>query len=208
MRKIPPSSITTAIKILDSGQILAIPTETVFGLAIKHDHPKAIAALTALKNRSPSSGKIFTLMLSHPNEIKSFVSIPPTAQKYLALFPAELTLILPKNPSLTHPYFDHFTTVGIRIPNHTNTLKLLAAAGPLIVTSANLRGEPPATTSKQIEFLLPQIPATITGTSGQHLPSTVLDLTAPSPKILRQGTLTIPLPTTPTQLNRSENVHD
>jgi tRNA threonylcarbamoyl adenosine modification protein (Sua5/YciO/YrdC/YwlC family) len=194
MRKIPPSSITTATKILSSGQILAIPTETVFGLAIKHNHPKALAALTALKNRPPTSGKIFTLMLSHPKEIKSFATIPPSAQKYLSLFPAELTLILPKNPSLTHPYFDHFTTIGIRIPNHPITLKLLAAAGPLIVTSANLRGDPPATTSKQIDFLLPQIPATITGTSGHHPPSTILDLTTPSPKILRQGTLTIPTP--------------
>ena len=92
-------------------------------------------------------------------------------EKYI---PGELTLILPKNPNFHHFYYDHYNTIGVRIPNHPLFAEILPQTGPLILTSANPRGGTPKST---------------TG----HLPSTIIDFTGKNPKILRQGNLVINL---------------
>ncbi len=191
MQKIPQTNLKKATNLLKKGIILAIPTETVYGLAVIYDNPTAIQNLLNLKSRTPTKDtKYLTLMLPNPNQIPTFAKVSQKAQTIInENFPGELTLILPKNPNFKNPYFDPHPTIGIRIPNHPYTLKLLTLSGPLLVTSANHRSQPPCITSKEVEKTLPEIPATITGKAGNHPPSTVAKIEKNQIQILRQGTL-------------------
>ena len=158
-----------------AGNIATVPTETVEGYAVALSSAQGIKDLMKLKDRDYDSGKVFTLVPESKAAIERYALIPPQAKplinKYL---PGELTLILPKNPAFHHFYYDHFDTIGIRIPDHPLFPELLEAVGALILTSANPRGG---------------TPKSLTG----HLPSTIIDFTTPTPHILRQGNLPINL---------------
>ena len=158
-----------------AGKIVTIPTETVEGYAVFLKSEPAIRKLMQLKDRDFNSDKIFTLVPENKSAITKYVIIPdaatPLIEKY---FPGELTLILHKNPNFHHFYYDHYNTIGVRIPDHPLFAEILPHTGPLILTSANPRGG---------------TPKSITG----HLPSTIIDFTNKHPKILRQGNLVINL---------------
>ena len=99
-------------------------------------------------------------------------------------------LILPKNPEFDHLYFNHFTTVGIRIPASPHFEKLLKDTGPLLLTSANPRGDQPAISSDEVARTLPKVDLIVEGRTREgKLPSTVVDLTKKSPLVVRQGDL-------------------
>ena len=156
---------------MKSQNILVVPTETVEGYAVPLNSEDGIIELMALKNRDFNSGKVFTLVPESKEAVISYALVSPLAKRLIdEFFPGELTLILPKNPNFKHFYYDHFNTIGVRIPNYEPFLKILKKTGPLILTSANPRGG---------------TPKSITG----HLPSTIVDLTGETPKILRQGNL-------------------
>lgn len=155
--------------------VTTVPTETVEGYAVSLSSEQGIRDLMKLKNRGFSSGKIFTLVPESKAAISKYVLVSKQAKKLIdEYFPGELTLILPKNPTFKHFYYDHFNTIGIRIPNHPLFPKLLKENGPIVLTSANPRGG---------------TPKSLTG----HLPSTIIDLTTDDPKIIRQGNLKISL---------------
>lgn len=159
---------------LKSDQIVTVPTETVEGYATLLSSKKAIQDLMKLKDRDFTSGKIFTLVPESTTAISNYAKVPKEAKSLIdRYFPGELTLILPKNPDFRHFYYDHFDTIGIRIPNHPLFEEILPETGPLILTSANPRGG---------------TPKSLTG----HKPSTIIDFTQNTPKILRQGNLEIP----------------
>ena len=168
--------VNDIISDLKSGQIVTIPTETVEGYAVALDNLEAIHSLMKLKNRDYDSGKVFTLVPESPSKIAKYAQIPSIAEPLIFQYiPGELTLILPKNPAFRHPYYDHYDTIGIRIPNHPLFAKILPLTGSILLTSANPRGG---------------TPKSYTG----HLPSTIVDFTDPDgPKILRQGNLRISL---------------
>lgn len=158
-----------------AGKIVTIPTKTVEGYAVSLNSKSAIRKLIQLKDRNFNSGKVFTLVPENKSAISRYAIIPKPAENLIADYiPGEFTLILPKNPTFHHFYYDHFTTIGIRIPDHPLFKEILPETGPLILTSANPKGGTPKST---------------TG----HLPSTIIDFTTQTPKILRQGNLTINL---------------
>ncbi|MBR3055786.1 Sua5/YciO/YrdC/YwlC family protein [Candidatus Saccharibacteria bacterium] len=160
---------------LKSGQIVTLPTETVEGYAVRLSDMQAIKDLMRLKDRDYDSGKIFTLVPTSPQEIDRYAIIPPAAQSIINQhIPGELTIVLPKTLSFHHPYYDHYSTIGIRIPDHSLFAEILPQVGPLILTSANPRGGTPKST---------------TG----HPPSTIVDFTTDPPQILRQGGLYLDL---------------
>jgi L-threonylcarbamoyladenylate synthase len=188
---IDPADFDAAVAVLDSGRLLAIPTETVYGLAAKFDHHHAIDRLIALKNRDYRSDHIFTLMLADPAAINRYAIITDLAAPLIAQhFPGPLTLVLPKRPDFHNPYFDHYDTIGIRTPDHAYVLELLKRSGPLLVTSANLHGQPPALTDAAAAATLPGV-SIVTGRAGGQLPSTVVDATADQLRVLRQGDIII-----------------
>ena len=156
-----------------AGKIVTIPTETVEGYAVSLNSKLAIRRLMKLKDRNLNSGKIFTLVPEDKTKISKYCIISKAVEQLIEKhFPGELTLILPKNPNFHHFYYDHYDTIGIRIPDHPLFQEILPHTGPLILTSANPRGGTPKST---------------TG----HLPSTIIDFTSENPKILRQGNLVI-----------------
>lgn len=156
-----------------AGKIVTIPTETVEGYAVSFSSKQAIRDLMKLKSRYFNSGKIFTLVPPSTREISKYALISPRARTLIDKYiPGELTIILPKNPNFHHFYYDHYDTIGIRIPDHPLFAEILPQVGPLLLTSANPRGG---------------TPKSITG----HLPSTIVDFTGKSPKIIRQGNLFI-----------------
>ena len=160
---------------MKSQRIITVPTETVEGYAVRLDDEIGIRELMQLKNRDFNSGKIFTLVPKNKTEISKYAIIPNSVKSFIDKYiPGEITLILPKNPSFHHFYYDHFNSIGIRIPDYVPFQKVLESSGPLILTSANPRGG---------------TPKSITG----HLPSTIVDFTGKTPKILRQGNLVIDL---------------
>ncbi|MDR3297813.1 MAG: threonylcarbamoyl-AMP synthase [Candidatus Nomurabacteria bacterium] len=193
MKIFSQENIKSVVKSLHEGHIVAVPTETVYGLAVHADNIQAIQKLLNLKHRNEDSGKILSLMLPEVNYITRYAALEGTArnvaQRY---FPDELTLVLPKKPDFDHKYFDHFSSIGIRIPAHEYMLSLLREVGALLVTSANPKGEAPCLTSKAVIKRMPEVDTVVVGRSGGNLPSTVLDFTSPEePVVLRQGGLLI-----------------
>jgi L-threonylcarbamoyladenylate synthase len=155
--------------------VTTVPTETVEGYAVALSSEAGIRDLMRIKERGFDSGKVFTLVPESLESISKYVLVSDLAARLIKeYFPGELTLILPKNPSFKHFYYDHFDTIGIRIPDHPLFPELLKENGAIILTSANPKGGTPKST---------------TG----HLPSTIIDLTGPKPRILRQGNLIINL---------------
>lgn len=191
MIEVSKDSISQIIKSLNSGQIVALPTETVFGLAAKLDSSAALEKLIYLKRRDLKSGKIFTLVPESKDAVFSYALPTKLARHYVAkYFPGEITLILPKNPDFRHPYFNHFDTIGLRLPNFPIFSSILPSTGPLFLTSANPRGDAPATNSEIIKSTLPKVDLVVTEKLPEdRLPSTIIDLTGPEPIIVRQGKL-------------------
>jgi L-threonylcarbamoyladenylate synthase len=159
-----------------SGKIVTVPTETVEGYAVALASTQGIRDLMKLKDRDFDSGKIFTLVPESKDAISKYVLIPDQAKSLIDKhIPGELTLILPKNTNFKHFYYDHYNTIGIRIPDHPLFPEILEKIGPIILTSANPRGG---------------TPKSLTG----HQPSTIIDFTDPqNPQLLRQGNLKINL---------------
>ena len=155
------------------GAIITVPTETVYGYAVKLSDQVAIENLIKYKDRDFNSGKVFSLVPESKTAIKKYVIIPEYAQKLIEKYlPGELTVILPKNPDFRHPYYDHFKTIGIRLPDHELFKQILPQTGPLLLTSANKKGG---------------TPKSATG----HLPTTIVDATTKELKILRQGEIVL-----------------
>ena len=167
-------------ELLDN-EVATVPTETVEGYAVSLNSEPAIKKLMKLKDRGYDSGKIFTLVPESKSTIANYVLIPPRAQPLIDKYiPGEITLILPKNPDFHNFYFDEFARrgrkigIGIRIPDHPLFPEIAREVGPILLTSANPRGG---------------TPKSLTG----HKPSTIIDFTSQTPKILRQGNLEITL---------------
>lgn len=192
MIHLSPDNTTKIISSLKSGMVVALPTETVYGLAICLNSEKALEKLIYLKRRDLNSGKVFTLVPESINSIETYAKLTKLSTKLIRKhFPGELTLILPKNPSFSHPYFDHFVSIGLRIPDHPLFGSILKETGPLLLTSANPRGDVPALDSKTVEKTLPKVDAIVDGVSGNHAPSTIISLLESAPKIVREGNLKI-----------------
>ena len=185
--------LDVAAKALASGQVVGVPTETVYGLAVRLDHFGAIRRLLKIKERQADGDKILSLMVSEVGQIGRYAELEKRAFN-LALrhFPGELTMVLSKKFDFRHEYFDYFDTIGVRIPDHEYMLKLLNRTGALLVTSANSRGEAPCLTSGELSERMPEVDMVVKGRAGGNLPSTVLDFSdSEDPVVLRQGGLLI-----------------
>ncbi len=175
---------------LAAGGVVALPTETVYGLAVEYDNEKAVRKLIKIKDRAPESGKVFALMLADVSQIKKYAVIDGIARDVVRRhLPGELTLVLPRRLDFRNSYYDKFYTIGIRIPIDPWLRGLLLRSGPLIVTSANLRGEPPAESGDEVRASLLELDAVVAGVSGGQPPTTVAEVRDGEVRILRQGGL-------------------
>ncbi len=187
-----PQAISTAVKLLQAGQLVAFPTDTVYGLGAQLFNPDAIEKLYQVKEREHL--KAIPVLLSDPAALDQITSNLDIMARKLAehFWPGPLTLVVPSHPNLP-ANLSPLPTIGVRMPNHPEALALLAASGPLAVTSANLSGWENAQTAEQVYTqLVARIPLILDGGSTPGgAASTVVDCTGPEPIVLRAGPITL-----------------
>lgn len=185
-------SIKLAADLLRKGQVVAFPTETVYGLGAHALDAQAVAGIFDAKGRPADNplivhvrGKEEAAALCHWSDRAEALA--------LAFWPGPLTLILPRRGMVPDIVTAGLDTVGLRAPSHPVAQALLSAAGlPIAAPSANRSGKPSPTTAQHVlEDLEGRIPMILDGGSSDlGLESTVLDLTGPVPLILRPGAVT------------------
>jgi tRNA threonylcarbamoyl adenosine modification protein (Sua5/YciO/YrdC/YwlC family) len=180
--------IDVAARALRAGQLVGLPTDTVYGLAADAFHTGAADRLFAAKRR-PRDVDLPVLVADAEQAHRLATGIPAVALVLMDRFwPGALTLVLPRNPDVTADLGDDEATIGLRCPDHEVALDLCRRVGPLATTSANLHGEPTATTAEGVAAVFgPAVPVIIDGGTCAGSPSTVLDCTGEQPKLLREG---------------------
>lgn len=183
-------AIAQAGKLLSAGEVVAIPTETVYGLAANALDGAAVAKIFAAKGR-PQDNPLIVHIADKAALFGLVREVPPAALKLAdAFWPGPLTMVLPKADCIPPEVSAGLATVGIRMPSHPVARELIRAAGvPLAAPSANLSGRPSTTTAGHVlEDLGGLIPAIVEGgpcTVGVE--STVVSLAGDVPRLLRPG---------------------
>ena len=182
----------SAAEIICAGGLVAVPTETVYGLAGNGMDEKAVEKIYEVKGRPAI--KPLSLMVASPEEIGRFAVEVPDAAKALAekFWPGPLTIVLKANPDIPEIVRAGGDTIGLRCPDHALTLQALQEAGvPFAAPSANLSGAPsPKTAGDVLKVFDGVIDAVIDGgvcTLGRE--STILDMSKKPYRVLRQGAL-------------------
>ncbi len=181
-------AIPAALEALNRDALIVLPTDTVYGVGCLAARHEAVARLYTVKGR-PEDRPIPILIGRVQDAEKVAGRLPDMATKLADVFwPGPLTLVVPRRPGPPDPFTGE-TTVGVRLPDHEFTQKLLAATGPMAVTSANLSGQPPALSAQAAQTALGEKVGLILdgGISPGGQPSTVVDCTATAPQILRAG---------------------
>lgn len=172
-----PGAVEEAAAALTRGEVVAFPTDTVYGVAAGHGHIEAL-----FKAKGRPKDKRIPVLLSDASHLEASAIVTPAARALAARFwPGPLTIVLaaPRRG-----------TVAFRVPASALARRLIAASGGgLPVTSANLSGRPDATTAAEVlEQLDGRIALVIDGGKAPGgTPSTVVDCTGPEPRILREG---------------------
>jgi L-threonylcarbamoyladenylate synthase len=189
---IPATQIQQALEILQNGGILALPTDTVYGLGALAFDNAAIESIYIAKDRPIE--KAIPILIGDLSDLdKVAENIPNMALRFAARFwPGPLTCIVPKKQTLPLAV-SATSTVAVRIPNHPDALALLRAAGPMAVTSANISGQPsPSTADEVYTQLNGRIPLILDGgKTPSGIPSTLVDCTGTKPVILREGPISL-----------------
>jgi L-threonylcarbamoyladenylate synthase len=173
-------SVDEAAEVLTGGGVVAVPTDTVYGLAALADDPTAVELLFALKHR-PREVQVPVLVADVAQAQSIAVVASSAVERLLAAFwPGALTVVLDR--------LDGSGTVGVRCPASAVVRQLCRAVGPLATTSANVHGEPPLTTAVAVTAQFGESLAVIDGGLCDGVPSTVIDCTdGAGPVLLRAG---------------------
>lgn len=190
-----PAAVAHAASLLEAGELVAFPTETVYGLGARVDRPEAVERIYAVKGR-PRDKAFIVHVRSAVDAARYTASWPPVADALAAQYwPGPLTLILPRHPGLSAVVTAGGDTVALRAPAHPAALALLAACGVGIAApSANRSGAPPPTSAEQVlRDLDGLIPLVLDG--GQTtvgVPSTIVDLTGSGgARVVREGPISM-----------------
>jgi tRNA threonylcarbamoyl adenosine modification protein (Sua5/YciO/YrdC/YwlC family) len=183
------AGLAAAASAVRSGRLVVLPTDTLYGLGADAFSSAAVRSLLAAKNRGPDMP--VPVLVGSWSTIDGLVSHVPGAARELveAFWPGGLSLVLPHAPSLTWDLGVTRGTVMLRMPLHPVALELLRDVGPMAVSSANISGRPPATTvAEALEQLDGSAAVYLDGGPCRvGVASTIVDLTADEPRILREG---------------------
>lgn len=183
-------AVQRAAELLRAGEVVALPTETVYGLAANALDAKAVARIYEVKGR-PSHNPIIVHVAGHEMAAACVAEWPELAGKFSrAFWPGPLTLVLPRAGNIPAIVTAGGPTVGVRWPSHPFMQAVIRECGfPLAAPSANLSNQISPTSAEHVHAQLGgKIPLIVDGGQSQvGIESTVLDLTVLPPKILRPG---------------------
>ncbi|UVI37641.1 L-threonylcarbamoyladenylate synthase [Brevibacterium spongiae] len=176
-------------RVVDTGNLLVIPTDTVYGIAADAFSASAVAALLAAKGR----GRNMPPPVLVPRSETVFGLVDGVDETLLALtsrfWPGPLTIIASAQPSLDWDLGDTHGTVAVRMPDDEYALALLGRTGPLAVSSANISGRPAATNADEAQEMLgDDVDIYVDGGARESgMSSTIVDLSGDVPRIVRRG---------------------
>ena len=183
-----------AIDALRAGGIVALPTDTVYGIAVALRTPGGLERLFAVKRRPPDRGIMLLLDATAQATTLGVMGLAGSALA-AACWPGGLTIIVPQRPDVALPAVltGGARTIGLRLPDHDAPRALAAALGPLPVTSANVSGLPEARDATEIlEQLGDAVDLILDGGQANGGPaSTVVDCTGERPRVLRAGAVSL-----------------
>lgn len=181
-------AIAAALGALGRGEPVAVPTDTVYGLAADAANARAVQRLFELKERPID--RTVAVLVSDQAAAESLVQLAAEARGIADRFwPGPLTLVAARTPDAPG-HLGRRETLGVRVPDD-DLVRALAAAGPLAVTSANLHGGPTPTTAQGVAELFPTLRLVIDGGSRPGKSSTVVDVTGTAPVVLREGPVSL-----------------
>jgi len=182
-------SLDAAVHALSRGEVVVLPTDTVYGVGCDAFQPEAVARVLAAKGRDRQ--------MPPPVLIPSVRTVDGLARDVSAsaralmeeCWPGPLTVIVSAQPSLAWDLGETHGTVALRVPDHAAALALLARTGPMAVTSANRTGSPAATTADDAKHQLGDAVSVYLDAGGSPLgvASTIVDATGAELRIVREG---------------------
>lgn len=177
--------------IINSDGVLAIPTDTVYGLCAKMNSKKARDNLMRVKNRP--SDKALPIMCADLEQIKSIAKVDEKEEKIIKAFmPGPITLIMQKSSDLPEYINQGSSEIGVRMATSETIKKLINKVGcPICVTSANLSGEPVCESIEEIQNKFLNIDGVIEGQVSYGKASTIVDCTSDEIKIIREGPISL-----------------
>ncbi|MCF6379722.1 threonylcarbamoyl-AMP synthase [Nocardioides KLBMP 9356] len=187
------AAVTAAAGAVRSGDLVVIPTDTVYGIAADAFSRHAVQRLLDAKGRGRDMPP--PVLVSAPTTLDALAEgVPPWARALVeAFWPGPLTIVCRQQSSLVWDLGETRGTVAVRMPDDEVALAVLERTGPLAVSSANLTGRPAATDADAAEEMLGDAVAVIVdgGTSPGGEASTIVDVTVPEGRVLRLGALSL-----------------
>jgi tRNA threonylcarbamoyl adenosine modification protein (Sua5/YciO/YrdC/YwlC family) len=170
-------------------ELVVLPTDTVYGVGADAFSPAAVDALLSAKGRDRSMP--VPVLVASPAMLEALVDqLPDTGRALIdAFWPGALTVVVRHTAHLAWDLGETRGTVAVRMPNHELARELVTRTGPLAVSSANRSGHPPPATMLDARLQLGASVAVYLdgGPSGETVPSTIVDVTAERPRVLRAG---------------------
>jgi tRNA threonylcarbamoyl adenosine modification protein (Sua5/YciO/YrdC/YwlC family) len=185
--------IAAAIDAVRRGDLVVLPTDTVYGLGADAFSPSAVQTLLAAKRRGRDMP--VPVLVGSWHTIDGLVrSVSPTVRQLVeAFWPGGLTLVVEHAASLAWDLGDADGTVAVRMPLHPVALEVLNSTGPMAVSSANVSGQPPATTAEEAREQLGWLVEVYleAGDCGDPVASTIVDVSGEVPRLLRAGAVSV-----------------
>lgn len=186
------TSISRAVQVLRDGGVIALPTDTLYGISANALDAEAAAKVFSVKDRGERSP--LPIFVSDPGDLYKYGrDIPDVALRLAEIFwPGKLTIVVGKSDLVPDVVSGGLDTVGLRIPDHSVPREIVAQLGePITATSANVSGKPALTAAEDVVAELGSRLDLVLdgGILAPSAPSTVIDVTADPPSILREGAL-------------------
>ncbi|MEB3051774.1 L-threonylcarbamoyladenylate synthase [Mycolicibacter sp. MYC123] len=183
------TGLAAAVDAVGRGRLVVLPTDTVYGIGADAFNHAGVAALLAAKNRGRDM-PVGVLVGSWTSIDGLALIVPDTARELIrAFWPGAVSLIVNQAPSLQWDLGDARGTVMVRMPLHPVALELLKTVGPMAVSSANISGGAPAVDATEARRQLGESVEVYldAGPAEQQAASTIVDLTGPAPRVVRDG---------------------
>ncbi|RKR88089.1 translation factor SUA5 [Micromonospora pisi] len=183
--------IAAAIEAVKNGELIVLPTDTVYGVGADAFTPYAVTAMLNAKGRGRNVPSPVLVGSRHTLDGLVF-TLPQAARDLVAAFwPGALTIIVEHSPSLQWDLGDTSGTVAVRMPLHPVALEVLRETGPMAVSSANKHGQPAAVTAEEARDQLGYAVRAYleAGPCPDPVPSTIVDLTGSVPRVVREGAI-------------------